>query len=110
MPKVPRDRSKELDALRESIERGAKRSALRYRNDQGDWVMMAVFPSTSGGPRTVPVMGDGPIPVMERYQSYEEAVAASAGHGALRVNGGWALNVRTGILRRIDPFHSSNHV
>lgn len=88
-------------------------SAERGGPNVGDWVVVATVPDgacgleSRTGVQGVPVMHREARTlalVMRRYQLKEEAMAAAPHHNsAVRVGGGWILNLRTGETVRVNP-------
>lgn len=94
--------AEELDEVIRSLERLAERATLGGPQE-GPWVLVGAL----GRGREhdgIPVMEPLKRMVMRRYRSAEEAIAASVLHSALRVNGGWTLNLETGETVRVRAF------
>jgi hypothetical protein len=73
--------------------------------DTGAWVVVATLSlRRRDHQHVVPVLGDKGLLGMRRYQTQEEAIAGGGHHPAVRVGGGWALNVETGETVRIHAF------
>lgn len=84
-----------------------KVSAVRGGPNVGDWVVVATMMHYADGVHGVPVMErrellkvDGYF--MRRYTLKEEAIAVSHENSAVRVGGGWILNLRTGETVRVN--------
>ena len=94
-----------LKEMIEGLERLLATSKLGGPNE-GAWVLVGAL----GKGREhdgIPVMEPEKRLVMRRYRSAEEAIAASVLHSALRVNGGWTLNLETGETVRVRPFEGA---
>lgn len=66
----------------------------------GDWVLVAAQWQAHRA-EGVPVMEQRQRVVMQRFESVEEAMACSVRYSAMRVMGGWALNLCTGETVRV---------
>ena len=74
--------------------------------NRGDWVLLAVLPmarKTGPARHAVPVMEPKNKVVMHLFHTADEAAAHSALNSAMRVGGGWAVNIKTGETVRIPP-------
>ena len=73
--------------------------------DTGDWVLVATLVRQAHGVEGVPVMARDRVMnlTMRRYDSAEEAMALSMSDSAMRIGGGWVLNLRTGETVRVTP-------
>lgn len=101
--------------FKKEIGRSVKRMEQAARElggaNEGPWVVVATMPKWPKNEIDgIPVLHRPKRLVMRRYNSAEEAVAASVQDSAARVGGGWALNLETGATVRIAPFQYERHV
>jgi len=95
-------RRERLQDTLDRIERGQYSQSERVVND-GPWVVVATLP-TSAGLRGVAQMSNAQasgVHDMQRYQSAEQAIAGGYEHAAVRIGGGWVVNLDTGVTVRI---------
>jgi hypothetical protein len=71
--------------------------------DVGNWVVVATLDLRSQNIHPVPVWSLNAPFRMRRFKTAEEATAGSMQHAAVRIGGGWALNVVTGATVPIKP-------
>jgi hypothetical protein len=69
----------------------------------GDWVLVATLASNHSGVHAHAVRACDHDKTMQRYESAEQATVSAYQHSAMRVGGGWALNLRTGETVRVKP-------
>lgn len=67
----------------------------------GEWVLVATQPKAVRA-EGVPVMEQRQRVLMQRFDSVDEARACSMRYSAMRVMGGWCLNLRTGETVRVN--------
>lgn len=98
-------KDKMMAELAASIERLTEPGALGGPNE-GPWVLIGSL-LKGREQEGIPVMEPRKRMVMRRYRTAEEAIAASVLHSALRVNGGWTLNLETGQTVPVRPFEGA---
>lgn len=94
---LPRDKNDVLKPL--SLPSYCKEQHLDQR---GDWVLVAVLPMRGGHKEAVPVLDYEDRTFLQRYQNLEELRQLAARNSAVRVNGGMAINLRTGETVRVN--------
>lgn len=96
-PERPRDKHGVIKQL--SLPQYHRENTLE---PMGDWVLVATqakAPTAEG----VPVMDELNRMLMQRFVTATEAIACSTRYSAMRVMGGWTLNLRTGETVRVEP-------
>lgn len=77
--------------------------AERFLDQRGDWVLLAVLPMSGGHREALPVLDYESRTFLQRYQNLAELQQLAARSSAVRVNGGLAVNLRTGETVRVTP-------
>lgn len=80
-------------------------SAERRLEQVGDWVLIAVLQLRQDQREAVPVLDYDHRTFLQRYQDPKEITKLAQRISAIRVAGGWALNLRTGETVAIAPLN-----